>query len=373
LEGCHNSPISEEFGPAQDLFRQFLEQICSATLVEFGYLPFKDFSQNIDLITNLLKEAEVRERLTKELQLDGKDLFRLQRIKFLVQRKDTMSTKSFEEMVDDGEKLLALCEYLSGEDGTRVEPQPEAATAPERLPPSYVTTGYEDLDDLLLGGIPENYAVIMTSPSCDERDLMIERFLEAGARNGQTTFYVTINPGGMETLAEDFPANFQLFICNPEADAIIKDLPNVHKLRGVQNLTDIDIALNVALSEKKKELSPETQKRICFEIVSDVLLQHQAVVTRRWLTALIPKFKSKGFTMLAVMNPHMHSPQEVQATLDLFQGEIHVYRKKTQKGLRQFLRIEKMYNREYKDVELPLRREKLQKKTRATPNSLEEV
>ena len=73
----------------------------------------------------------------------------------------------------------------------------------------------------------------------------------------------------------------------------------------------------------------------------------------------MPELRSKGFTTLAVMNPHMHSSQEVQAILDLFQGEIHIYKKKTEKGLRHFLRIEKMYNQRYLEDELPLKKEKI--------------
>jgi hypothetical protein len=57
----------------------------------------------------------------------------------------------------------------------------------------------------------------------------------------------------------------------------------------------------------------------------------------------------------------MHPPQEVQAILDLFQGEIHIYKEKTEKGLRRFLRIEKMYNQEYIQTELLLKKERLQK------------
>ncbi len=57
----------------------------------------------------------------------------------------------------------------------------------------------------------------------------------------------------------------------------------------------------------------------------------------------------------------MHSPQEVQAILDLFQGEIHIYQKKTEKGLKRFMRIEKMYNQEYDQSELPLKKDRIQK------------
>ena len=129
-------------------------------------------------------------------------------------------------------------------------------------------------------------------------------------------------------------------------------------MKGVDNLTDIDIT--IASAFRKLDKVQKGPRRACIEIISDALLQHHAVATRRWLAALLPKFKSQGFTTLAVMNPHMHSSQEVQAILDLFNGEIHVYKRKTEKGMKRFLRIEKMYNHEYKQVELQLKKEKMQ-------------
>jgi len=210
---------------------------------------------------------------------------------------------------------------------------------------------------LLFGGIPESYAVILTSPSCDERDLLIKRFLETGAKGGMVTFYVTIETSGIKALAQEFQSNFYVFICNPQADKIIKSLPNVFKLKGVENLTDISIAFKSAFRRMGPSLSGP--RRACIEIISDVLLQHQAVSTRRWLTGLIPDLKSKGFTTLAVMNPQMHSPQQVQAILGLFEGEISIYEKETEKGLGRFLKIKKMYNQKYLESELPLRKDRL--------------
>jgi KaiC/GvpD/RAD55 family RecA-like ATPase/tetratricopeptide (TPR) repeat protein len=238
------------------------------------------------------------------------------------------------------------------------EPKPVTLKVSKVVLPGRITSGYGDLDDLLFGGIPENYAVILTSPSCDEKDLLIKRFLEAGAKEGQTTFHVTIEASGVRALAEEFQSSFYLFICNPQADKIIKTLPNVSKLEGVENLTNINIALTSAF--RKFDPSQKGSKRACIEIISDVLLQHHAVQTRRWLTALAPELKSYGFTTLAVMNPHMHPPREVQAILDLFEGEISIYLKDTQKGSEKLLRIEKMYNQKYLESEVPLKKESLQ-------------
>jgi KaiC/GvpD/RAD55 family RecA-like ATPase len=221
--------------------------------------------------------------------------------------------------------------------------------------PGRIAAGYEDLDNLLLGGLPENYAVALTSPSCDERGLLIRRFLEAGTKKGETTFYVTIDPGEAKSLAEEFQSNFYLFICNPRADTMVKSLPNIVKLKGVENLTEITIALTRVF--RTLDTSLGKPKRACIEIISDILLQHHAVQTRRWLTDLIPELRSKGFTTLAVMNPQMHPTEEVQAILELFEGEISIYEKE---DLQKVLKIKKMYNQRYMDCELSLRKERLE-------------
>jgi tetratricopeptide (TPR) repeat protein len=220
-----------------------------------------------------------------------------------------------------------------------------------------IATGYADLDRLLCGGIPENYAVALTAPSCDERELLVKNFLEAGARNGEVTFYLTVDPSDAKSLAEEFQPNFYVFVCNPQADAIIKNLPNVFKLKGVENLTDISIALTSTI--RKLDTSLKGPRRACIEIVSDVLLQHHAVQTRRWLTGLIPELKSKGFTTLAIMDPQMHPSEEVEAIAGLFEGEISIRKKETEKGLEKLLRVEKMHNQKYLETEIPLRKEKL--------------
>lgn len=224
----------------------------------------------------------------------------------------------------------------------------------------YVATGYSDLDKSLNGGIPKNYAVALTSPPCDERDWLVKSFLEAGLKRDEVAFYVTINPGSVKTLANEYQSNFWLFLCNPQADAIVKDGPNVVKLKGVENLTDINIALTSAI--RKLDPSLKSPRRICLGLVSDVLLQHHAVQTRRWLTGLISELRSNGFTTLMVMDPDMHPAQEARAVLDLLDGEINIYEKQTEKGSERFLRIKRMSDQEYSESDLPLKKEDSQKR-----------
>jgi KaiC/GvpD/RAD55 family RecA-like ATPase len=224
--------------------------------------------------------------------------------------------------------------------------------------PGRITTGYAELDGLLLGGIPENCAVVLTSSSSDERALLIKRFLQAGAEANEITFYITTEAGNAKALAEKYQANFYLFLCNQRADTIIQNLPNVYKLKGVENLTEIDIAVTKAF----RILNPAATgpKRACIEIVSDVLLQHHAVITRKWLSALLPDLKARGFTTLAVIDPQMHPQEELQAILGLFEGEIRISEKDSAKGTEKTLRIRKLCNQKYLETELHLLREKLE-------------
>jgi tetratricopeptide (TPR) repeat protein len=226
-------------------------------------------------------------------------------------------------------------------------------------PTDLVATGCADLDKLLCGGLGSGSAVVLTSPSCNERDLLVKSYLETGAKKGEVTFYVTTDAGMAKPLAES-QSSFCLFVCNPQADAIIGDLSNAIKFKGVENLTDISIALTSAM----RKLAPSVKgpRRACIDIVSDALLQHHAVQTRKWLAALIAELKSMGFTTLAVVDPRMHPPEELYAILGLFEGEIDIRERETEKGTARFLKIRRMSGQEFLEGELLLKKGELQKK-----------
>jgi hypothetical protein len=184
--------------------------------------------------------------------------------------------------------------FLNGK-GTRrtIEMTSEIVTVNEVILPDRVSVGYKDLDNLLFGGLPDRYAVVLNSISCDETKLIINCFLEKGVRKGEPTFLITIDASRWERVAEDF-SNFHLFVCNPQAETAVKSLPNITKLRGVESLTGISIPIFSTL--RNLEESSCKPRRACLEVLTDILLQHHAAQTRRWLVGLITELKSKGFT-----------------------------------------------------------------------------
>jgi tetratricopeptide (TPR) repeat protein/KaiC/GvpD/RAD55 family RecA-like ATPase len=228
--------------------------------------------------------------------------------------------------------------------------QPNYEVLPARVP-----TGTLDLDKLLLGGIPERYAIVLVSPSFEERQRIISNFVEVGIDGSQTLFFFTNEPRNAKNLAEENPSHLFLFVFNPKADLVIKDLPNVYKLKGVENLTNIDIA--VAKASKQIKVTDPTPRRACVDIVSDVLLQHHAVTARKWLAGLIQELKSKGFTILATVNPQIHPFEEAQAIQSLFDGEIQIAEKETSEDTKHVLSVRKLLNQKYREEEIVLTRD----------------
>jgi KaiC/GvpD/RAD55 family RecA-like ATPase len=57
------------------------------------------------------------------------------------------------------------------------------------------------------------------------------------------------------------------------------------------------------------------------------------------------------------MDSRIHPPEELYAIVGLFDGEINIREKETEKGLERYLRIKKMSNQKYLEDELPLKKE----------------
>ena len=204
-----------------------------------------------------------------------------------------------------------------------------------------VSSGTEELDSLLLGGIPEEYAVVLSGPPCDERELIVKNFLEAGAKE-EVTFYVSTEATGLEDLLEN--PNFFLFLCNPKPKSPVPDLPNVFKLQSKTDLTNLSIALTKALRNIDQSI---INKRICIEILSDVLGKHGTNTTKEWITGSITDLGAKGFTMLAVMDPKEHPPDQATTVINLFDGEISILQSDDPLDCKKSILVKKLRNQDY--------------------------
>ncbi len=228
-----------------------------------------------------------------------------------------------------------------------------AAAVKEIAGPS-ISTGYGELDVVLGGGLPEGYAVCLVSPASDERDLLLRKIIGSALSAGKTTVLVSGDIGRTQDLAGRYHDNFYAYCTR--ADKMISPPKNVYKIPGIGNLSEINISFSqatISLAESK------TGKLIVVDLLSDVLVQHKAVMTRRWLEEFIVKRKSEGYTILTTLNPLVAAKEETQTIIDLFDGVIEIYEKELRERARRFLFVKKMYGRRYSETELLLDKDKL--------------
>jgi len=204
-----------------------------------------------------------------------------------------------------------------------------------------VSTGTQELDSLLLGGIPSEYAVVLSGSPCDERELIVENFLKAGAKE-EIAFYIATEATGLEGLLEK--PNFFLFLCNPKPKTTVPDLPNVFKLQGKTDLNNLGIALTKAYRSIDQSV---TNRRVCVEILSEVLEDYGSKTTRKWISDLITNYGAKGFIILAVINPRMHTSEELYGVLDLFDGEISILQSDDPLDCKKSILVKKLRNQDY--------------------------
>jgi KaiC/GvpD/RAD55 family RecA-like ATPase len=204
-----------------------------------------------------------------------------------------------------------------------------------------VATGTQELDSLLLGGIPSEYAVVLTGPPSDEREYLIRNFLQSGIKDDELVFYVSTEAEGLEHLLEE--PNFYLFLCNLKPKTQVPDLSNVYKLRSKTDLTN----LSISLAKAYRNIEPSKKKRICVETVSDVLVDYETKATRKWISELITDLGAKGFTMLAVINPDIHPHNQARAIIDLFDGEINLTETEDPLECKKSIRVRKLRNKDY--------------------------
>jgi archaellum biogenesis ATPase FlaH len=241
-----------------------------------------------------------------------------------------------------------------------VAPEPKPESPALRPPPTparvgqNISTGYSELDEVLAGGLPIGYAILIVSPPCDERDLLFRKIIESSLATKSPVCFLSRDLIRTQDFTNRYGQNFHVF--STQADKIISGGGPIYKLQGLQNLSDLNISFTKAV-----ESLPQTAqgKLVIIDLLSDILLEHKALTTRKWLDAFVSKRKAEGFTIIGVLNPLVSSQQDTQTIIDLFDGIIEIYERELKERARRFLIVRKMYGRKYVDTELMLDKDKL--------------
>jgi len=183
-----------------------------------------------------------------------------------------------------------------------------------------VLTGYGRLDEALHGGFLSGSMVVLNAPAGDEAPILLHNFLKAE----QPSLLICRNLSSAQAIVPDAVDGVARLICSDKPVSPTKDvLPG----KGIENLTDLNLQINEALGGVQP-------KRLALDILSDVLLRHRALQTRKWLNELLERLRGRGITTFAVLNPYMHTAEETQALVDMFDASIEVFEREGRKSLR---------------------------------------
>lgn len=214
---------------------------------------------------------------------------------------------------------------------------------------------FTNLENLVTTGIPQKYTILLGSPSCDERNMVVEQFIQGGVDKKTPSYMVTSDPSFGRSAAQKFGDLLTVIIANPRAPAAEKNL--VPLTTGVQNLTSLNIELVKLVKDKAG-----SGARIILDVISDVMLAQKMLTTRKWVSDLVPRFENWGFTVLGVFNPSLHSNEEVQGLIELFNGYVQIYEKDYLGKSRRLIAVRKMADLQYNEAELLVEKERLAEK-----------
>jgi len=246
--------------------------------------------------------------------------------------------------------LVALVSTRTRIEVTRSIPQmqiPHPQVVEDTIP-----TGYVTLDNILYGGLPLGSSIVLTGPPCDEKNLILTRFVETSLAMGRKCVFISTSLDHVRNLLR-YSKSFYVIICNPQADMIAAGHPDVVRMSSVDSLT----ALNLEYDKAVTTMRSEKPAVLCLEILDDILLTHHGG-SRRWLMDILGRNKTNQITCLATFNPAMHPAGESQAVLETFDGHIDLYEAEVQVRPK-LIRIKKLGGRRFLDTDIRVEKDKI--------------
>jgi KaiC/GvpD/RAD55 family RecA-like ATPase len=241
------------------------------------------------------------------------------------------------------------------------EPTPSPKAEPLEQPPQHaasgLSTGHGDLNVLLGEALPKGSAVLMLSPRCDERDLLLRRIIGAALSAGMPTFYLSNDPSKIQDLTSTYGKDF--YALSPQAAKILSPPANLYKIPNIDSLNDLNVVFTKVLETRVKQGTSNKLLIIDLLTYSHIFLVNKGATARKWFTDFLAGRKAEDFTVLAFLNPLVTSKEETQTLTDLFGGVIEIYEKELSGRLRRFLVIKKMHGQRYSGSEFMLDKDKL--------------
>jgi len=207
-----------------------------------------------------------------------------------------------------------------------------------------VSTGFADLDLVMTGGYPKHSAILLCGPPSDERNLLLDSFIDTGLQHGDSCLFVTSSQPPMSIQRRfGLPGNLKIVDCYTnrveEVDAIAVE-GNV--IKSPVEMSVVGVAISRGLDQE----SPRPRRAVV-DLLPTYLIFQSIEKIYIDIVEIIDMLRKAGYTAIFSLNPYYIKDEGDISTLEeLFDGILHVERKADTSGLRdEFeVRIEKMRN-----------------------------
>ena len=133
----------------------------------------------------------------------------------------------------------------------KAEPLEQAPPSAPQPPATVFSSGCSDLNALLEGGLPKRSAILLLSPRCDERDLLLRKIIRSALSAGMPTFYLSNDPSKIQEMASKYGQDFYALI--PQTAKILPLPANLYKIPNIDSLSDLDTAFTKTLEMRVKQ------------------------------------------------------------------------------------------------------------------------
>lgn len=202
-----------------------------------------------------------------------------------------------------------------------------------------VTTGIEELDQRMGGGITKGDSILFISPSGIERDIFTTQMLTLGLKGGSSVLMVLskepprsirmlLRSQGMNADALEDEGSLRIVDWfSWRGERIIGVEKEGHSLKSSKILSNLGIAINKGL----RELSFSTNKIGLVHIIGPATNIFDYNQVYNFVQRLRAKFKDEEMASIFILESETMSPEMKSRTMEIFDGAIEL-KKTTKKG-----------------------------------------
>ncbi len=209
---------------------------------------------------------------------------------------------------------------------------------------------------MLGGGLPKTSSILLLSPRCEERDLLLRKIIQSVLSAEIPTFYLSNDLAKIQEMAKTYGRNFYAF--TPEASKIPSPPANLYQISNIDSPTDLDGAFAKIL-DRRATRGKNRLLIVDLLTYSHMFLVDKGVTAGKWFSDFLAKRKAEDFTVIAFLNPLVASNEEKQTLTGVFDGIIEIHEKEVGGKPKRFLMIKRMNGHEHSDSELMLDKDKL--------------